>query len=378
MGDGKLFEVFFESFEIHLHLFVAKRSGSPKKKGSGGNSSNKRKFEELSEDKSGIEQLIQASNARLSPLLVPPPAPPALTTSSSSSSAVGVDGKSNLNFYPPDEAELLTVLDPMIQAYNIYDMEEFYNLLSQKCTQFMTLKLKYFDYTVVGIHPVLIFCNITHECYPDAMLKVLERRIVNLTAPHTEPATSVDSELEKGNDGSSSSTSPSHQVPPSSSESDIKLEFICKFYGTIIAHQDVAKICQEFLSSSHNPSLLGDLDIANAMKDAAEGKFPLPPSSDSKVPNLASIAGLNAQAAFGLSNQINEKKLEDLSMDLARFISSNYLPEASDETTTNRQASYFIIELVCTLDSERKRIIHTDMDILAASEHLTTFNKLED
>ena len=62
-------------------------------------------------------------------------------------------------------------------------------------------------------------------------------------------------------------------------------------------------------------------------------------------------------------------KMENLSMDLARFVSSHYLPDVSMENTPH-QASYFILELIFTLDVAKKKIIHTDMDILAASEHL--------
>ena len=117
----------------------------------------KRKIEEVVESEtSGFEQLLAASSI------------PSLSTAISSSNSISRDQKVDntiSQFYTPEENELLSFFDAIVQAYNIYDMDEFYQLLNMKCHPNTTLRLKNFSYTITGVHPIIIFCNITHECY---------------------------------------------------------------------------------------------------------------------------------------------------------------------------------------------------------------------
>lgn len=252
--------------------------------------------------------------------------------------------------------EMLTVLDPMIQNYNIYDMEAFYEIMSKRCDPTMTLTLKYLNYTVAGINPVLIFCNISHECYPDAMLKVLERRVVNLVKP----------------------------LSGTTAKNDIRIEYVCKFYGTIISTEEIALICQEFLKASKvsdssssstvpseslstsaivGPSTGSSKPGEKSTTSASSSSSSLPKDSSPKDDSLASGGG----DLISLFSEINQMKLDNLSMNLARFISQRYLPANTNENAP-RQASSYIFELVVTFDTDLQKIVHVDMDILAATE----------
>jgi ribosomal protein L11 len=239
-------------------------------------------------------------------------------------------------------------------------MESFHQLLSTHCDSTMTVRIKYLNYTVVGINPVLIFCNISHECYPDATLKILERRIVNLVKPGEVPS------------------SP-HAVSPTVAREGIKIEYICKFYGTIISNQDIVRICQDFIAKN-----ISSTEMETGSPTSKLTSSSLPPESLQHSTSLSSFGEHTSQETSVASsktssrqqnedlihvfNRINEMKLEDLSLSLARFISQHYLPSSIEEGNNTRKTSSYIFEVVITLNPTNLKIIHCDMDILAATE----------
>jgi uncharacterized protein YfcZ (UPF0381/DUF406 family) len=405
----------------------------------------KRKHDENLAEEESSHKVVRRSTSIEGVEEIPPPTShislPPISTSTSASSL-------SSNSSTPTGEELLSSLDPLFQCYNIYDMEAFYQLLSHHADSNLLLTLKYLsNYTIEGINPVFVFSNISHECYPDATLKILERRIVNLSTASSTPTTPLDrkssvsspeasvsvpasvaaskpvssdgsntSHTDKSktvvNSGSSSATAAALSSTSSSSASNkiVRIEYICKFNGTIISNQDISVIYQQFLRHTEE-SLTSVLSAATTnatttasspakavvspLADNTENK----PASEESSPNIAPEKTNNKkkgrkkelkasddtvkeestssssrtqdhkepqQYANGLKH-INQMKLDDLSMNLARFISQNYLVMNMNDNPT-RQSSSYIFELVLTFNPVTSKVLRCDMDILAKTD----------
>jgi hypothetical protein len=345
------------------------------------------------------------------------PSLPHISTSTSAQSL------SSTTISSPTGEELLSSLDPLFQCYNIYDMEAFYQLLSHHCDPNLILTLKYLNYTVEGINPVFVFCNISHECYPDATLKILERRIVNLsTSSASTPTTPLDlmssaSSPEAGVTANKHSSNGKSKVLPvlvssassSSSNKIVRIEYICKFNGTIISNQEISVIYQQFLRHTEDSLASSTTTAATSTPHGtAADTVPSPPiangsdkgTSEDSSPEVAPAKtntkkkgrkkGSKAEATEGSAKlesssltegqkqqhsqlyanglkHINQMKLDDLSMNLARFISQNYLVMNMNDNPT-RQSTSYIFELVLTFNPVTNKVFRCDMDILAKTD----------
>jgi chemotaxis protein histidine kinase CheA len=405
----------------------------------------KRKHDEnLAEEESSNKIVRRSTSIEEGVEEIPPPTShislPPISTSTSASSL-------SSNSSTPTGEELLSSLDPLFQCYNIYDMEAFYQLLSHHADSNLHLTLKYLsNYTIEGINPVFVFCNISHECYPDATLKILERRIVNLSTASSTPTTPLDrkssvsspeasvsvsasvaasksissdgsnnSHADKSktvvNSGSSSAaTALSSTSSSSASNKIVRMEYICKFNGTIISNQDISVIYQQFLrhteesltsvlsaattnatttvsspatadvtpltenTSDKATSEESSLDVVpgktNSKKKGRKKELKASDDTAKEEPSSSSSRTEDRKPSQLYANglkHINQMKLDDLSMNLARFISQNYLVMNMNDNPT-RQSSSYIFELVLTFNPVTGKVLRCDMDILAKTD----------
>eukprot|EP01040_Poterioochromonas_malhamensis_P010042 gene10042-10915_t len=225
---------------------------------------------------------------------------------------------------PPNEAEsgnlvASAIIDQMIQAFNVSDMNELKQLLADHSNPFFSTSLKCLDYKLRGTERLLSVSFLTHECFPDACLTILDRRRVNLTRGKSQKD-SEDSEDSAG-------------------ISLIQVEYICKFTGTKISHEDFAFVLQSFFQSLE------------------EGK---PSNTQDDMMNIAMVDDTN----------------DDGAADFARFISKNFTQQnklfndpktSSTDSKTTPPTNCFILEIVFTFDNKQEKITHCAIDILASS-----------
>lgn len=226
---------------------------------------------------------------------------------------------------PPNEAEsgnlvASAIIDQMIQAFNVSDMDELKQLLVDHSNPFFSTSLKCLDYKLRGTERLLSVSFLTHECFPDACLTILDRRRVNLTRGKSQKD-SEDSEDSAG-------------------ISLIQVEYICKFTGTRISNEDFAFVLQSFFQSLE------------------EGK---PSETQNDKMNIT---------------MVDDATNDDGAADFARFISKNFTQQnklfndsknsLTDSKTTTR-TNCFILEIVFTFDDKQEKITHCAIDILASS-----------
>lgn len=77
----------------------------------------------------------------------------------------------------------LEVFDPIMDAFNTGDFDSMTKLVRNSCNEDVKLKLPTTTSArYQGVTPILIFWGLLHETYPDAMTKILEKRISSSTS----------------------------------------------------------------------------------------------------------------------------------------------------------------------------------------------------
>ena len=75
----------------------------------------------------------------------------------------------------------LEIFDPIMEAFNTGDFDQMTKLVRSSCNREVRLKMPNYT-THQGVTPILILWGLLHETYPDAMTKILEKRISSTTS----------------------------------------------------------------------------------------------------------------------------------------------------------------------------------------------------
>ncbi len=75
----------------------------------------------------------------------------------------------------------LEVFDPIMEAFNTGDFDQMANLVRSNCHPDVVVKMPQ-SMTYPGVTPILVLWGLLHKIYPDAMIKILERRISSSTS----------------------------------------------------------------------------------------------------------------------------------------------------------------------------------------------------
>lgn len=147
---------------------------------------------------------------------MPPPA------STSSSSNVHASSTS------PSEDEItrqerLHILDAIFDSFNICDIESLFGLIRSRFAADLTFSLGNGRESYEGQNPLFTYWNFAHEIYPDAMVKILERRIISVAVASTS--------AEKA----------------SSHRSEWRVECVYKFTGTRITGSPIYETFSNFM-----------------------------------------------------------------------------------------------------------------------------------
>ena len=71
----------------------------------------------------------------------------------------------------------LEVFDPMLEAFNVGDFKALSKQVRSACHPEVRLKVSGLQREVRGVVPILLFYGLLHETFPDAMTKILEKRL---------------------------------------------------------------------------------------------------------------------------------------------------------------------------------------------------------
>lgn len=82
-----------------------------------------------------------------------------------------------------EKFQLLDILDPIFDAFNAGDFENVLKCMEAVCKDDLIYHCVVNGFSLYGIKEFMVFWAIVHEIYPDAMCKVLERRLRTETIP---------------------------------------------------------------------------------------------------------------------------------------------------------------------------------------------------
>jgi len=77
----------------------------------------------------------------------------------------------------------LEIFDPIMDAFNTGDFQLMSDLMRENCRNDVELSATSIRGKLCGIVPLLVFFGLLHETYPDAMVKILERRLCSTKKP---------------------------------------------------------------------------------------------------------------------------------------------------------------------------------------------------
>jgi hypothetical protein len=137
----------------------------------------------------------------------------------------------------------LEVFDPMMDAFNSGDFAQMTKLVHNSCHDEVRLKFPNSSSSYQGVTSILIFWGLLHETYPDAMTKILEKRI-------------------------SSSTSASCPIQSA--------EYVYKFHGTRITSKPVMESFAQIMEAVNNKHDMTHEEIVSAI---ARQMTSIPPQS---------------------------------------------------------------------------------------------------
>lgn len=77
----------------------------------------------------------------------------------------------------------LEIFDPIMESFNTGDFQSMSDLMRENCRFDVELSATSIRGKLCGIVPLLVFFGLLHETYPDAMVKILERRLCSTKKP---------------------------------------------------------------------------------------------------------------------------------------------------------------------------------------------------
>lgn len=77
----------------------------------------------------------------------------------------------------------LGIFDPIMDAFNTGDFQLMSDFMRENCRSDVELSATSIRGKLCGIVPLLVFFGLLHETYPDAMVKILERRLCSTKKP---------------------------------------------------------------------------------------------------------------------------------------------------------------------------------------------------
>ena len=135
----------------------------------------------------------------------------------------------------------LEVLDPIMEAFNNGDLDQMTSLVRSNCHANVRVKMQSLP-AYHGMAAILIYFGLLHEIYPDAMTKILDKRISTIT----------------------SSCSPTHSV-----------EYVFKVHGTRITTKPMLESFSQIMTSIGNKDMTHE-DVISAI---SKHMITIPPQS---------------------------------------------------------------------------------------------------
>lgn len=77
----------------------------------------------------------------------------------------------------------LEIFDPIMEAFNTGDFDLMSSIMKEHCRRDCEFKAAYIKPGLKGAVPLMVFFGLLHEAYPDAMVKILDRRISSTKKP---------------------------------------------------------------------------------------------------------------------------------------------------------------------------------------------------
>ncbi len=85
----------------------------------------------------------------------------------------------------------LEVFDPMLDAFNTGDFDQMSSLIHSACHHDVKITMPQ-CISYQGVTPILVLWGLLHETYPDAMTKILEKRISSIVSSTCRPIQRVE------------------------------------------------------------------------------------------------------------------------------------------------------------------------------------------
>jgi hypothetical protein len=82
-----------------------------------------------------------------------------------------------------NQRKRLEIFDPIMDAFNTGDFQLMSDLMREHCREDVELSASSLRGNLRGIVPLLVFFGLLHETFPDAMVKILERRLCSTKKP---------------------------------------------------------------------------------------------------------------------------------------------------------------------------------------------------
>ena len=257
----------------------------------------------------------------------------------------------------------LYILDSIFDSFNICDVETLYKLIQQHCHIDLLFQSTYHHQTsFLGRNAAFIFWNFAHEAYPDAMIKILERRIISIAIPSTGTGTTAAGTTAVGttavNGPSSSGSSISTTSPASTTVAT-----------TAAATTD--------MPAATAPTPAATAAIAQPLTpELMQQQFQQSSRSLSRVEIVYKFTGTRITsrsvhdifAEFMTSQPLHStisSNYDDLTLDMVRFVTSGGIPP-STSTLEADEAKSCIMEAVVTFDPETNLIKEWTLEVLAA------------
>ena len=156
----------------------------------------------------------------------------------------------------------LGFFDPVMEAFNTGDFEAMSDIMRKTIRDDCIFRAPYIKTDMRGLIPLLAFFGLLHEAYPDAMVKVLERRI------WATQKTSV-----KANDTSSiaSDSSDSTQSKDPLADAVQRVDYVYKLVGTRISSRPLPSVYNKMIEKLRGRTSLTQEEISCAINGMLSG-----------------------------------------------------------------------------------------------------------
>lgn len=170
----------------------------------------------------------------------------------------------------------LEFFDPIMNAFNTGDFDVMAAIMRNSVRDDCLFRAQYIKSGLRGLIPLLVFFGLLHEAYPDAMVKILERRIsstkkpaVALSNTASMPTPSAESNNDESNIISSSSAESS--LPLQITESLQRVDYVYKLVGTSISSRPLPAIYNKAIEKLKDRTSLTQEDISVAISGLLAG-----------------------------------------------------------------------------------------------------------